>query len=220
MSFMYDHIAVLILLCGIALLLYFTGRMGNQRKGRGLKPLLIMILSLLVVQIVFRNQGHPIWHWKFLCITREGLHYGVSASLRLLIIFFSAGFLLRISYYEYLLSFQSWKIPYELSFLIASVIQFLPVLRKELQNMEEALVIRGIKLSELGLWRRLEAYRELVLPILGKAIASLKYRVISLEMRAFRLYSTRTALHEDRLKIGDYIIQAGLVALILVSIIK
>ncbi|HNX01611.1 MAG TPA: energy-coupling factor transporter transmembrane component T, partial [Candidatus Cloacimonadota bacterium] len=81
-------------------------------------------------------------------------------------------------------AFQAWKIPYELSFLLASVLQFLPILRQEFRNMGEALELRGIYLSKLPLNRRFYAYREMVLPILGRAIASLKYRVISLEMRA------------------------------------
>jgi len=201
-------------LCLFSFLLYLLG----GEKSRSFKQLLILIFSLMLVQVLFRPSGEVLWQWKFIRITQEGIHYGVAASLRLMIIFLSAGFLLNISYYQYLLAFQAWKIPYELSFLLASVLQFLPILRQEFRNMGEALELRGIYLSKLPLNRRFYAYREMVLPILGRAIASLKYRVISLEMRAFRLYPTRTSLHVDRLRKRDYVIQVGLLALIVIGI--
>jgi energy-coupling factor transporter transmembrane protein EcfT len=53
----------------------------------------------------------------------------------------------------------------------------------------------------------LQAYTDLIFPVLGKSMASLKFKVISLEMRAFRLSSKRTSLYNDHLRLADYVLQ-------------
>ncbi len=218
LALLYSQVWILAILTCISLLLYIIGkrRSSSNHSKSNFKSLLILIFSLMFIQILFRPAGTLLWHWGVVRISMEGINYGVAASFRILIIFLSAGYLLSISYYEYLMAFRSWRLPYELSFLMASVLQFLPILRREFQLVGEALTLRGIELGRLPLLKRLNAYQELVFPILARAVSSLKFRVISLEMRGFRLSNKRTALHEDHLKIIDYMVQGGLVFIITV----
>jgi energy-coupling factor transport system permease protein len=216
-ALLFEIIVLLVGLSVVAFFLYLAGRKKSiSREGlMSFKSLFILLISLIVVQILFRSSGAIFWHWGAIKITWDGLHYGTSASLRLIILFLSASFLLNISYRDYLMAFQSWKLPYELSFLMASVLQFLPILRRQFQQMGEALAIRSIELGRLPLAKRIVAYTELIFPILGKSISSLKFRVISLEMRGFRLSNKRTSLHRDYLKAIDYVVQCGLLIIII-----
>jgi energy-coupling factor transporter transmembrane protein EcfT len=75
----------------------------------------------------------------------------------------------------------------------------------------EALSIRGIKLDALPLARRPKVYLSLLFPVLAKAISDVKYRAISLELRGFRLHSTRTLLHQARLTVLDVLVQGTVV---------
>jgi energy-coupling factor transporter transmembrane protein EcfT len=219
-AILYNQVLVLAGLTIIAFALFLIGkRKSKSKQGKGnLRSLFVLIFSLMVIQIIFRPSGELLWHWGPIRISVEGVQYGTAASLRLLIIFLSAGFLLNISYYEFLTAFQSWKMPYELSFLMASVLQFLPILKREFLNMGEALALRGIEIRKLHLLQRLHAYQVLVFPILGKTISSLKFRVISLEMRGFRLSRNRTSLHVDKLTMIDWVVQSCLLMIIIVSV--
>lgn len=216
-ALLFNQVWLLSIFTIIAILLFFYGKKQSSMKqsSTDFKSIFILLVTLSFFQIVFRPSGALLWHLGPIRITMEGIQYGIAASLRLLIIFLSAGFLLSISYYEYLIAFQSWKLPYELSFLMASVLQFLPILKTEFRLLGEALLLRGIELRKLPVRKRIQAYSELVFPILGRSISSLKFRVISLEMRGFRLHNKRSSLHTDYLKMIDYVVQIGLLIMIL-----
>jgi energy-coupling factor transport system permease protein len=219
MALLSNAIIVLAGLTIIAYVLFLISRKTRTSNAKkSYKSIFILIISLMVIQVLFRPSGTLIWHWWIIKITVEGISFGMAASLRLIIIFLSAGYLISISYYDYLTAFQSWKLPYELSFLMASVLQFLPVLKYEFQMVSEALTLRGIEFKKLTVVNRINAYKSLVFPILGRAISSLKFRVISLEMRGFRLSTQRTSLHEDKLNLIDWVTQFGLLIMIVVFI--
>ena len=172
-----------------------------------MKMILRVVISLMVFQILFRHGGEIIWQFGIIKITSLGVNYGVSSSLRLMLIVMIAGLLLDIPYYDYILAFRSWKIPYEISFLVASVIHFIPIFHKQFITSREALNLRGIEISTSPLHKRFKIFSALVFPVIARAISEVKYRSISLELRAFRLYPERTFIYQAKLKWYDIIIQ-------------
>ncbi|MDP8267633.1 MAG: energy-coupling factor transporter transmembrane component T [Candidatus Tenebribacter davisii] len=172
-----------------------------------MKMILKIVVTLMIFQILFRHGGEVIWQYGILKITTIGVSYGVSSSLRLMLIVLIAGLLLDIPYYDYILAFRSWKIPYEISFLIASVIHFIPIFHKQFISSREALNLRGIEISKPSILKRFKIYAALVFPIIARAISDVKYRSISLELRAFRLYPDRTFIYQAKLKWYDLVVQ-------------
>jgi len=175
-----------------------------------MKLILRVVITLMIFQILFRQGGGTIWQFGIIKITSLGVNYGVSSSLRLVLIVLIAGLLLDIPYYDYILAFRSWKIPYEISFLVASVIHFIPIFHKQFITSREALNLRGIEISKSPFLKRLKIYSALVFPVIARAISEVKYRSISLELRAFRLFPERTYLYQMKLKWYDLIIQIGI----------
>ncbi len=176
-----------------------------------MKLILRVVITLMIFQIIFRHGGETIWQFGLIKITSLGVNYGVSSSLRLMLIVLIAGLLLDIPYYDYILAFRSWKIPYEISFLVASVIHFIPIFHKQFITSKEALNLRGIEISKSPLLKRFKIYSALVFPVIARAISEVKYRSISLELRAFRLYPERTFIYQAKLKWYDIIIQIGVI---------
>jgi len=172
-----------------------------------MKILLKIIIMLMIFQVLFRQGGETIWQFGIIKITSTGLHYGVSSSLRLMLIILIAGLLLDIPYYDYILAFRSWKIPYEISFLVASVIHFIPIFHKQFITCREALNLRGIEISKASLLIRYKIFSSLLFPIIARAVSEVKYRSISLELRAFRLYTERTYIYNAKLNWFDITIQ-------------
>ncbi len=172
-----------------------------------MKILLKIIIMLMIFQILFRHGGETIWQFGIIKITSLGLNYGVSSSLRLMLIILIAGLLLDIPYYDYILAFRSWKIPYEISFLVASVIHFIPIFHKQFVTCREALNLRGIEISKSSLFVRFKIFSALLFPVIARAVSEVKYRSISLELRAFRLYPERTYIYNAKLSWFDLTVQ-------------
>ncbi|MDD3050636.1 MAG: energy-coupling factor transporter transmembrane component T [Candidatus Cloacimonetes bacterium] len=165
-----------------------------------------VILSLALVQIIFRRSGSVILQWWILKITEEGIEFAVSSSLRLFLIVFISGLLLNFSIADYFISLKKWKFPDEIIFIIASTIHFVPILNTEIRLEQEALLIRGIDLSKLPLKNRIQAYSKIALPVIGKAVSKAKYQTASMELRAFRLYPNRTYYFDNVLGFNDYLL--------------
>ena len=210
LSVIYQNLTAQLILTLTAILLLISIQPCKHKLYRVWKRLTSLgkiILTIMIFQVIFRRQGEVIWEYSVLRITHEGVIFGVVSSLRFFIIIVVAGLLFDISYYDYLLAFKSWKIPYEISFLVASVIHFLPIFSHQYQRSLEALKLRGIDLGRINLFRRLRIYPVLIFPVIARAIAEVRWRAISLELRAFRLYPTRTYLHEKKLGAIDLSIQ-------------
>ncbi|MCF7794502.1 MAG: energy-coupling factor transporter transmembrane protein EcfT [Candidatus Cloacimonetes bacterium] len=207
--------AVLIAISLVLLLSINPSRKRFQRIWHRLKLILRLVVTLMVFQVLFRHEGETLWQWQFIQITSGGLAYGAAASLRFMLIIIIAGLLFDIPYYDYLLAFRAWKFPYEISFLVATVIHFIPIFHRQFQRSKEALHLRGIELSRLPLITRSKAFISLIFPVVARAISEVRYRAISLELRAFRLYPTRTYLYQQKLQWWDWYIQVGAVILFL-----
>lgn len=189
------------------LLIIQPSRHRFKRLMHRMKMILRVVITLMIFQILFRHGGEIIWQFGIIKITSLGVNYGVSSSLRLMLIVLIAGLLLDIPYYDYILAFRSWKIPYEISFLVASVIHFIPIFHKQFIISREALNLRGIEISKSPLLKRFKIYSELVFPVIARAISEVKYRSISLELRAFRLFPERTFIYQAKLKWYDIVLQ-------------
>ncbi len=200
---------VLIVFSLILLLLIQPSKKKFYRLLHRLKNLAKIVLTLMIFQILFRHEGNILWEYGIIKITSVGLNYGVASSLRFFLIILIAGLLFDIPFYDYLLAFRAWKFPYEISFLVSSVIHFIPIFTNQFKRSREALQLRGIDLGKLPVRKRTKAYMSLIFPVVAKAIAEVRYRSISLELRAFRLYTERTYIYKLKLRWFDYLIQIG-----------
>ncbi len=152
MSVIYQKLFIQICLIILSILLIISINPSKRRFHRllhRLRKFTNIVLAIMVFQILFRVTGEVIWQCGFIKITSVGINYGIISSLRIFIIILIAGLLFDIPYYDYLLALKGWKIPYEISFLIASVINFIPTLSKQFYIIIEELTLRGIDLKRI-----------------------------------------------------------------------
>ncbi len=223
LSVIYQRVWVQLSLLAIAVVLLFLknpSRNDRQRILKRLSNLGRIIITIMIFQLLFRREGTPILSFGFIRITDLGLQYGIASSLRFFLIIIVAGLLFDVPYYDFILAFKKWKIPFEISFLVATVIHFIPIFSKEFKLTMEALQLRGIDLNNLPLVKRPKIFLGIIFPVLAQAIHDIRYRTISLELRAFRLYPYRSYLYEDKLKPHDLIIQLSVIALFMFIIVS
>ncbi|MFC1887424.1 energy-coupling factor transporter transmembrane component T family protein [Candidatus Cloacimonadota bacterium] len=198
-----------------------TNRSKILRIFHRMKRLGQIILTVMIFQILFRQEGDVYWQFGIIKITSVGLSYGLTSSLRFFLIILIAGLLFDFPYYDYLLSFKSWKFPYEISFMVASIIHFIPIFSHQFNTSLEALALRGIDVKKIPIFTRFRMFVTLIFPVVAKAISNVRYRAISLELRGFRIYKERTYLYLSKLSWLDICLQAaGFVGFILILIFQ
>ena len=209
-SVSYQKIGVQFLALFSTILMLFLVQ-SSEEKWKKLKKRLQHIVKLLIIlfiiQVLFHQEGKILLNLHFITITEEGLKYGLTIILRFLIIIFIAGLLFSISFYEYITALRKWKVPYELAFLVASVIHFIPLFEKELKRKQETIKLRGIKIKNIPFRKRSKALATILFPSIAQAISDLNYRAISLELRGFRIHPNRTYLYDFKLEFWDWIFQ-------------
>ncbi len=182
-----------------------------------IKRIFRVIVAIFIAQVLLRRGGEPLFQWHLLLITETGLTYAAVTSMRLFLIVLVAGLLFDYPFTDYLRAFRAWKIPYEISFLIASTIHFIPMFRRQITVIREALQVRGIRLGDIPVLKRGKAISCLVVPIVAGVLNDVKYRSISLEMRGFRYRKMRTDFMLERLTMWDYLVQV--VGILLFSLV-
>ncbi|MDP8209282.1 MAG: energy-coupling factor transporter transmembrane component T, partial [Candidatus Stygibacter australis] len=207
-SVAYQQPNVQITLLAITMALLFILRPSAKAR----KQLLIrisrlgrIILVIFIFQLLFRRNGNVIFEFSLLRITDIGINYALASSLRFFLIILVAGLLMDYPFQDYLIALNAWKFPYEISFIVAATIHFLPVFKRIFDNKMETLALRNISLKKLTLRQRLAAFKILLIPVLANAIHNIQNRAISLELRAFRLRKTRTYLHHNKLASTDFV---------------
>jgi energy-coupling factor transport system permease protein len=208
-SVIYQQPVVQLILLALTLLLLLISKPSPSARQQlliRLSHLGKIIFIIFIMQLLFRRSGEALFEFGFIRITDIGLNYALASSLRFFIIILVAGLLMDYPFQDYLIALNAWKFPYEISFIVAATIHFLPVFKETFNQKTEALALRGIALDNLSLKNRFIAYKTLVLPVLASALHNIQFRAISLELRAFRLYPKRTFLHRQKLAATDLLI--------------
>ncbi|MDY6914729.1 MAG: energy-coupling factor transporter transmembrane component T [Candidatus Cloacimonadota bacterium] len=214
LTFQVLWIQLYLVLIVLGMLLLHTNRRNNFiRLFHRFKKISKLFLTLMLVQIVFRNQGDIYWQFGILKVTQHGVYYGLISSLRICLIILLAALLFERPFNDYLLAFRNWKFPYEVSFLIASVINFIPTYSQEFKNIKENLYLRGIHFGKLKLTERFKAILSIIFPVLARALLQVKERAIALELRGFRIYKKRTFIHKHKLTTLDWLLQSTAILL-------
>lgn len=182
---------------------------GNNLKSSlfKFKNFLYVIVGIAVLQSLFSNQGMAIFAiGKFTLITDYGLKRGIEFILRMIIVVLSANILATSSSREIIQGFVQMGMPYELAFMVATGIRFLPIMRDEIRDSVIAIQLRGIDLDKISIRERINIYSYIFMPIVLGSISKAEKLAISIEMRGFRAYDRRTSYNQLSMSKFDYIL--------------
>jgi energy-coupling factor transport system permease protein len=97
-------------------------------------------------------------------------------------------------------------VPYKIIFIFSSTIRFFPLLIEEFNTIIEAQKLRGVALERMRLFKRVQAYAKVAVPlILGAFVKSQQLEVV-LQSKGFSGSSDRTYLHDVQLTPADKIL--------------
>ncbi len=192
----------------LLLLLFFGVRpWGMFRK---IRALLSMVVFIAVMQSIFTSTGQAlVTVGNVGLITTGGLAAAGEFILRMLIIVASAGILSTSSSRQIIQGLVQWKMPYELAFMASMGIRFLPVFAEEFRNAKIAVQLRGVELKALSLRQKIEVTAGLFQPVVGGALIKSRAIAMSIEMRGFRTFTTRTSYRLLKATRWDYGVMIG-----------
>lgn len=171
-----------------------------------------IFLFLILIQSIFNQQGTPLISiGQFDLVTDVGFILGLSYVLRLFTILISGSILLTSKQKEMIQALIKLKIPYDLAFMSLVGIRFLPLLIEQMQDTFIAIQLRGINISNLKFQEKLRIYSYIFSPVIVSTLKKAKNLAMSVELRGFRVYETRTSLVELKMQFKDYVMLSFMV---------
>lgn len=185
-----------------------------------LKKLFYFLSLLLVIQALFYSGETYLLEFNSVKIlSLEGFFFGIGVIIRLLIILCSALIIADLKPSNLIQGFTRLGLPYELSYMIALGLRFLPQIRDEAQDVLRAIQLRGIDLKALSLRGKITIYSYIFFPLISISILRAREIAVAMESRAFRSHPQRSFLHPLKLETVDYLIITGSLIIFIVLVL-
>ena len=193
---------------------------------RGMKPILFIIILTAVLNI-FYTPGDPIWQWKFLKITVEGLWAAFFMVLRIsfliictfMLTYTTSPIMLTDGLEKLLGPLKKLRVPiHELSMMMSIALRFIPTLIEETDKIMSAQKARGADFDTGNLFQKAKALVPLLVPLFISAFRRADELATAMECRCYHGGEGRTRLRQLRFQgsdIATLILGAALVAVVL-----
>lgn len=194
---------------------------------RGMKPILFIIILTAVLNI-FYTPGDPIWQWKFLKITVEGLWAAFFMVLRIsflitctfMLTYTTSPIMLTDGLEKLLGPLKKVHVPvHELSMMMSIALRFIPTLIEETDKIMSAQKARGADFDTGNLFQKAKALVPLLVPLFISAFRRADELATAMECRCYHGGEGRTRLRQLRFQGSDIaalILGAALVAVVLI----
>ncbi|MQS52437.1 energy-coupling factor transporter transmembrane component T family protein [Companilactobacillus mishanensis] len=168
---------------------------------KGLRPMLWLILFTVLLQAFFTPSNHPIWHWAFLSLSKEGLVIAGYIFIRfILIIFISTLLTLTTTPIEISDSIESILKPLrvikfpvsQVALMLSIALRFVPLLIDETIKIMDAQRARGVDFGEGGLIKRIKSFVPILIPLFVSSFSIAYDLAIAMESRGYKDGEGRT----------------------------
>ena len=173
---------------------------------RGMRPILFIIVLTAVLNI-FYTPGDPIWQWKFLKITVEGLWAAFFMVLRIsflitctfLLTYTTSPIMLTDGLEKLLGPLKRLCVPvHELSMMMSIALRFIPTLIEETDKIMSAQKARGADFDTGNLFQKAKALVPLLVPLFISAFRRADELATAMECRCYHGGEGRTRLRQLR----------------------
>jgi energy-coupling factor transport system permease protein len=206
------------------LFLFAVARVPFHYLLKGLRPILYIALFALIIFVFFTKGGVVLMRLGPLTIESDGLREGLFVITRLVtLVLFSLLLTLTTTPLSlthglgfYLRPLSRVGLPAEeVVMIMAIALRFIPTLIEESQRLMRAQVSRGADFDSGSILSKAKNLVPLIVPLFVSAFRRADELALAMEARGYRLGAKRTRLHEDLIKMRDWLVL--LVALLLLA---
>jgi len=189
-------------------------KIGPKAVFRGLKPVFIIILITVVLNVFFIIGDTVLFEWRFIVITREGLLSAAFMASRLIMLIIGT-FLLTYTTspialtdgLEQILSpLKKIGLPiHELAMMMSIALRFIPTLIEETDKIMSAQKSRGADFDSGGLIARAKSVIPLIIPLFISAFRRADELATAMESRCYHGGEGRTRMKVLKAKWQDHV---------------
>ncbi|MCW2276956.1 energy-coupling factor transporter transmembrane component T family protein [Heliophilum fasciatum] len=192
----------------------------HQELLGAMKGLLKVAVVLIVLQVLFYSEGTALVPlFAGLAITDQGILFGVTMALRMLVIVSSfLLFLMTTPTRSTVLSLVEYlKVPYDYAFLFITALRFIPTFIEEVHLIRQAQEARAHDFSG-GAFSRVRSLFPLALPLVSISLKRAERMAMAMETRGFGLPG-RTHYRLEAPEAGDFLMMLLMVlAVVIISL--
>ena len=180
----------------------------------GLRPVLIIIMLTVVLNIFFIRGETVIFEYRFIVITREGVFTAIFMAARFIMLIIGS-FLLTYTTSPIALTdglermlnpLKKIKLPiHELAMMMSIALRFIPTLIEETDKIMSAQKARGADFETGGLIKRAKAILPLIIPLFISAFRRADELATAMESRCYHGGEGRTRMKILRTAGRDYV---------------
>lgn len=205
---------------------YLISRIPLSMIWKSMKPVVPIVIFTAVLNL-FLSTGDPLWQWKFLKITREGIETAVFMSVRILCLIAGTSLLTYTTSpialtdgIERLLSpLKKIKLPvHELAMMMTIALRFIPTLIEETDKIMNAQKARGADMETGSLTQRAKALIPILIPLFVSAFRRADELALAMECRCYRGSVGRTRMKQLEYESRDFV-ALGFMLLCLAAVI-
>lgn len=194
---------------------------------RGLKAVIVLLLFTVIFNL-FLTPGTPIFEWKFITITKEGMRQASFMGLRLMFLILGSTIMTFTTTPNHLTDglesvmgpLRKIRVPvHEIAMMMSIALRFIPILLEETDKIMKAQTARGADFESGGLLKRAKSLIPLLVPLFVSAFRRANELAMAMEARCYRGGDGRTKMKPLKYKKRDYIgfgVLAGYMAGIIV----
>ena len=182
---------------------------------RSMKPLLFIIIFTAVINLFFMTGENPVFEWRFIHISREGIINACLIVLRIVLLITATSVFLTYTTtplaltdaLEQLLSpLKKLHVPvHEFSMMMTIALRFIPTLIDETQKIINAQTARGADFTSGGLIKRGKALVPILIPLFISAFRRADELATAMECRCYTGGEGRTRMNTLKSKPKDWV---------------
>ena len=217
-----DYRVMVSLFCIEVVMLGVLARIPFSRLYPYLRLILPLIIMALAIWPIFQRQGHIIFQYSFLIITKEGIYMGVAMAFRLLSLIVATYLLLMTTEQrDLVLALVKMGLRYDFGLMLAIALSKVPALAGIAMTIMDAQKARGLELEKGNIAEKVRKYIPILIPLIIEAIKMAEGLSIAIDSRAFGK-GERTYLRELHFRKKDFMVSVligiGVVLCVLVRI--
>ncbi|MBP7332118.1 MAG: energy-coupling factor transporter transmembrane protein EcfT [Firmicutes bacterium] len=210
----FSHVVTALALFFVLLVFYGISGLGPGFFLRKLRVILLFGLLIMLIQVISVRQGYLLLEYAvFSSITLRIWSAGAVAGLVMMLRFINiiASSYLFVSTTDpnkLVYALMQAGLPYRYGFALITSLRFIPVFTRELTIIRNAQMAKGIDLEGMSPGKILRAVKYLLTPLVICALNKVDYLAVSMESRAFGLYSGRSYLFKQSVDKKEWLILA------------
>ena len=181
--------------------------------GKGLKPIVILLLFTVAMNLFLTRGGAVLFHWGIITITETGLRTSVFMAVRLVLLVAGSSLMtftttpngLTDGLEKLLHPLNKLHVPvHEISMMMSIALRFIPILLEETDKIMKAQIARGADMESGNLIQKAKAMIPILVPLFVSAFRRANDLAMAMEARCYRGGNGRTKMKPLIYKSADH----------------